>query len=173
MHVKTSLRYFKKLDWSHCLIPRSSRVCKRISNLIGLINFFFCVCFQGMEIALATVLPNEEHRNCAKNVYANWKKTYVNEDNRPFFWRVAYNRTISEFESMMDELCVFDRELHDDLKTSDPSTWCRAFFSTVAQSDNVCNNLYESLNMTIKKFRELPLIHMLETIRRQAMMCVS
>ena len=121
-----------------------------------------------MEIALATVLPNAEHRNCARHVYANWRKTYSSEEYRPFFWRVAYSRTIPEFDSRMDELRVFDREAHDDLKAANPNSWSRAFFSNLARSDNVCNNLSESFNRTIKKSRELPLIKMLEAIRRQA-----
>ena len=104
---------------------------------------------------------------------SNWKKTYRSEEYRPFFWRVAYSRTIPEFESRMDELCVFDREAHDDLKAADPNSWSRAFFSNLARSDNVCNNLSESFNRTIKKARELPLIKMLEAIRRQAMMHIS
>ena len=129
--------------------------------------------FQGLKIALATILPNAEHRNCARHVYANWKKTYNNEDYRPFFWKVAYSRTVPEYESRMDELRAFDREAHDDLKAAEPNSWCRVFFSNTTRSDNVCNNLSESFNRIIRKARELPLINMLETIRRQAMTRIS
>lgn len=73
----------------------------------------------------------------------------------------------------MDELLLYDREAYEALLAAEPEHWCRAFFSKTGRSANVCNNLSESFNRTIKKARELPLINMLETIRRQAMMRIS
>lgn len=124
---------------------------------------------QGLKTALATVLPNAEHRNCAKHVYGNWKKKYGDVDYKPYFWNVAYSKTVGEYNLHMEELRIYDREAHDDLLKAEPKTWCLAFFSNIARSANVCNSLSESFNRTIKGARELPLIKMLETIRRQTM----
>ncbi|XP_024005369.1 uncharacterized protein LOC112082209 [Eutrema salsugineum] len=98
---------------------------------------------KGLQIALANVLPNAEHRNCARHVYGNWKKTYGSDDYRPFFWNVAYSRTRGEYDLHMDELRALDREAHDALLAAAPETWCLAFFSKTARSVDVCNNLSE------------------------------
>lgn len=73
----------------------------------------------------------------------------------------------------IEALKSFDIHAHDDLLAADPTTWCLAFFSGNARSGQVCNNLSESFNKTIKGARELPLINMLESIRRQAMIRIS
>lgn len=128
---------------------------------------------KGLKIALATVVPKAEHRNCAKHVYANWKKKYGDIDYKPFFWNVAYSKTVGEYDLHIAELKAFDRNAHDDLLAVDPTTWCLAFFTGNARSAHVCNSLSESFNKTIKGARELPLINMLEAIRRQAMTRIS
>lgn len=128
---------------------------------------------KGLKIALATVLRKAKHRNCAKHVYANWKNKYMDIDYKPFFWNVAYSKTVGEYDLHIAELKEFDRNAHDDLLVIDPTTWCLAFFTENARSAHVCNNLSESFNKTIKGARELPLINMLEAIRRHAMTCIS
>lgn len=127
----------------------------------------------GLQIALATVLPNAEHRVCSRHVYGIWKKKFGDLDYKPFFWKVAYSYTKGEYKLHMDELLLYDREAYDALLAAEPEHWCRAFFSKTGRSANVCNNLSESFNQTIKKAREFLLINMLETIRRQAMMRIS
>ncbi|XP_013616710.1 PREDICTED: uncharacterized protein LOC106323086 [Brassica oleracea var. oleracea] len=127
---------------------------------------------QGLQIALATVLPNAEHRVCSRHVYGIWKKKFGDLDYKPFFWKVAYSYTKGEYKLHMDELLLYDREAYDALLAAEPEHWCQAFFSKTGRSAN-CNNLSESFNRTIKKARELPFINMLETIRRQAMMRIS
>ena len=90
-----------------------------------------------------------------------------------FFWNVAYSKTRGEYDLHIEALKSFDIHAHDDLLAADPTTWCLAFFSGNARSSQVCNNLSESVNKTIKGARELPLINMLESIRRQAMIRIS
>lgn len=128
---------------------------------------------QGLKIALATVLPNAEHRVCARHVYGNWKKKFGDLEYKPFFWNVAYSYTEGEYKLHMEELRLYDREAYEALLAAEPQHWCRAFFSKIGRSSNVCNNLSESFNRTIKKARELPLINMLETIRRQTMLRIT
>lgn len=54
---------------------------------------------QGLKVALATVLPNAEHKNCAKHVYGNWKKKYGDLDYKPFFFGMLL--TVKQRESMI------------------------------------------------------------------------
>lgn len=70
---------------------------------------------KGLQIALATVLPNAEHRVCARHVYGNWKKKFGDLDYKPFFWKVAYSYTKGEYTLHMDELLLYDREAYETL----------------------------------------------------------
>lgn len=106
-------------------------------------------------------------------MYANWKNKYGDLDYKPYFWNVAYSKTVGEYDLHIAELKAFDSKAHDDLLAVDPNTWCLAFFTGNARSAHVCNSLSESFNKTIKGARELPLINMLEAIRKQAMTRIS
>lgn len=106
-------------------------------------------------------------------MYANWKNKYGDLDYKPYFRNVAYSKTVGEYDLHIAELKAFDSKAHDDLLAVDPNTWCLAFFTGNARSAHVCNSLSESFNKTIKGARELPLINMLEAIRKQAMTRIS
>ncbi|XP_020879803.1 uncharacterized protein LOC110228054 isoform X2 [Arabidopsis lyrata subsp. lyrata] len=69
----------------------------------------------------------------------------------------------------MDALRSYDPEAHEDLLKTDPRTWCRAFFSCQSSCEDVSNNLSESFNRTIKDARKLPVVNMLEEVRRSCM----
>jgi hypothetical protein len=34
-------------------------------------------------------IPRAEHRNCARHIYANWRKKYRNKDWQKLFWACA------------------------------------------------------------------------------------
>ncbi|XP_076941190.1 uncharacterized protein LOC143610664 [Bidens hawaiensis] len=48
---------------------------------------------KGLINAVNLVWKNAEHRNCARHIYANWKKEYKGEDYKEVYWRAcrAYN----------------------------------------------------------------------------------
>ncbi|KAJ0243489.1 hypothetical protein HA466_0195360 [Hirschfeldia incana] len=98
--------------------------------------------------------------------------------------RMALDLVIETQREQFAKLWDYERELHrsnDNIKTEivtilredEPKTWCRAFFSPHARCEDVCNNLSESYNRTIREARKLPLINMLEEIRRLAMKRIS
>ena len=66
----------------------------------------------------------------------------------------------------MDALRSYDPEASEDLLRTDPTTWCRAFFNCHSSCEDVSNNLSESFNRTIREARKLPVINMLEEVRR-------
>ena len=51
--------------------------------------------FQGLESAVKELLPNIEHRMCARHIFANWAKKWRGEDRRLAFW-VATKSTFKE-----------------------------------------------------------------------------
>ena len=124
---------------------------------------------KGLINAIADLLPGAEHRHCARHIFANWKKVYGQSEYEDYFWAIAYSFTQGDYQYNLHALEVFDAAAHEDLLKTEPKTWCRAFFSPHARCEDVCNNLSESFNRTIREARKLPLINMLEEIRRLAM----
>ncbi|XP_010445159.1 PREDICTED: uncharacterized protein LOC104727783 [Camelina sativa] len=96
-------------------------------------------------------LPKVEHRMCARHIYGNLRR---------------YNRAI-------DELKKFDEGVYEVVMQRNPRNCSRAFFSCKSSCEDVSNNFSESYNNAINKAREMPLVEMLETIRRQTMMHID
>lgn len=124
---------------------------------------------KGLINAVADLLPNAEHRHCTRHIFANWRKVYGQSEYEDYFWAVAFSFSKGDYKYNMNALKEFDAVAYEDLMKTEPHTWCRAFFSSQARCEDVCNNLSESFNRTIKDARKLPLINMLEGIRRLAM----
>jgi len=128
---------------------------------------------KGLINAVADLLPQAEHRHCARHVYANWKKVYGDYCHESYFWAIAYSATEGDYSYNMDALRSYDPDACDDLLKTDPTTWCRAFFSTHSSCEDVSNNLSESFNRTIREARKLPVVNMLEEVRRISMKRIS
>ena len=118
-------------------------------------------------------LPNAEHRHCARHIYANWKNVYGEYDYESYFWAVAFSGNEGDYNYNMDALKSYDPLAHEDLLKTDPTAWCRAFFSSNAVCEDVNNNLSESFNKTIRESRKMPMIDMLEDVRRTCMKRIS
>jgi len=124
---------------------------------------------KGLINAVADLLPQAEHRHCARHIYANWKKVYGDYCHESYFWAIAYSATEGDYSYNMDAMRSYDPDACDDLLKTDPTTWCRAFFSTHSSCEDVSNNLSESFNRTIREARKLPVVNMLEEVRRISM----
>lgn len=44
---------------------------------------------KGIINAIETWIPKAEHRNCARHIYANWRKKFKNREWQKKFWRCA------------------------------------------------------------------------------------
>lgn len=78
-----------------------------------------------------------------------------------------------DYKAALKELKAFDEQIYDDLMVRDPTAFTRAFFSTTSSCEDGLNNFSESYNSGLKKARALPLVGMLETMRRQAMVRIE
>ncbi|XP_010480802.1 PREDICTED: uncharacterized protein LOC104759589 [Camelina sativa] len=124
---------------------------------------------KGLVNAVGALLPKAEHRHCARHIFANWRKTHGDYVHEGFFWAIAYSGTEGDYMYNIVALRKYDPLACEDLLKTDPKTWCRSFFSYHSSCEDVCNNLYESFNRTIKDARKLPVLNMLEEVRRIAM----
>jgi transposase-like protein len=44
---------------------------------------------QGLLKAVKELIPNAEHRMCARHIYANWRKKYTSKKLQKKWWRCA------------------------------------------------------------------------------------
>ncbi|XP_051134173.1 uncharacterized protein LOC127253566 [Andrographis paniculata] len=74
--------------------------------------------------------------------------------------------TVPEFEDAMKEIKELDERCVDWLADKPPSQWSRSHFATFSKCDMILNNLCESFNRIILDARDMPILPMLEWIRR-------
>ncbi|KAJ0238436.1 MULE transposase domain-containing protein [Hirschfeldia incana] len=129
---------------------------------------------KGLIKAVEEELPHIEHRMCARHIYGNIKKLHPNKPKlKKKFWAVANSFNEGDYKAALKELKAFDSQIYDDLMVRDPKTCTRAFFSTTSSCEDGLNNFLESYNSGLKKACSLPLVGMLEKMRRQAMVRIE
>nr|XP_043615719.1 uncharacterized protein LOC122587609 [Erigeron canadensis] len=120
---------------------------------------------KGLLEAVGTWLPNAEHRQCVRHIYANFKKRWNGLVYRNLFWGATYATIPEDFNNKMEEIKNLDQMAYDYLIEKNPNTWCKAFF----QMDRSCaafeNGICESFNSKLVDPRHKPIITMFEEIR--------
>ena len=139
-------------------------VCDAMSNTI---------CVQGIITAVQNWAPHAEHRNCAKHVYANWRKEFRVKEWQKLFWNCAKAPYVSLFNYARAKLARETVEGARAITRLDPKHWSRAWFRLGSNCDSVDNNICESFNKWIIDARFLPIISMLEAIRRKVMVRIQ
>nr|POE68334.1 hypothetical protein CFP56_34353 [Quercus suber] len=99
------------------------------------------------------------HINAGK---ASRAKERAQED---LFWREAKATYAQEFERLMNEIKDVDEGAYLWLKGHTTTIWARHMFRSDGLTDIVLNNMCESFNSRIIKFRGKPIISMLEDIK--------
>jgi hypothetical protein len=125
---------------------------------------------QGLVPSLDLVAPGVEHRICIRHLYANYRDSgHRGLALKDKLWSAAAAYTEADFLREMDELKGISPDAYDYLSKVDPSTWSRAWFSTFTKCDLIVNNLSECFNAWILKSRDLPIISMMEMLRKKLM----
>lgn len=120
---------------------------------------------KGLEIAVAELLPRAEHRNCARHIYANFRKPYGGAKLKLLFWQACKTGTRQEFENLMIEIEETASGASQHIRDRGPQHFARAFFSTWPKCEAVENNMCECLNGVLIEARAKSIINMLEDIR--------
>ncbi|XP_021746178.1 uncharacterized protein LOC110712061 [Chenopodium quinoa] len=85
---------------------------------------------QAIVNALSSVLPQAEHRHCARHIFSNWHKTYRGDELKLQFWKIAKCYNKADFDDALNDLTVINFEAAEAFKGYNPSLFCRAFMST-------------------------------------------
>ncbi|XP_023889788.1 uncharacterized protein LOC112001856 [Quercus suber] len=120
---------------------------------------------QGLVQTFIDNWPQYEHRICCRHLYNNLRKNHPGVLIRELFWKVAKATYKAEFDRLMDELKGIDEDAHSWLQDHSTTILARHMFSEDGLSDTILNNMCESFNSRILKFRYKPIITLLESIR--------
>ncbi|GKA93664.1 hypothetical protein Tco_0815650 [Tanacetum coccineum] len=113
---------------------------------------------KGIVEAAKEVMPMAKHRQCARNIYANFRKRFTAKCTFP-----------AQFEEVKQQIKSINGDAHKHLMDRNPQSWSRAFFTTDKACDAVENGINECFNSLIVDARRKPIINMLEDIRTYIM----
>ncbi|GJT98466.1 multidrug resistance-associated protein 5 [Tanacetum coccineum] len=120
---------------------------------------------KGLMESVKNLLPHAEHRQCARHIYANFKKKWNGLHFKSLFWLAATTTIQHTFYSKMNLIGNIDPEAKQWLVDRNPNSWCRAFFKMDRGCAAYENGISESYHNSIRIARGKPLITMLEEIR--------
>ncbi|XP_023740456.1 uncharacterized protein LOC111888537 [Lactuca sativa] len=115
--------------------------------------------------AVKDILLHVEHKQCARHIYANFKKAYTGLEFKRIFWASAMSCVEGDFKKHMGEIKKLNPSAYEYLMSKQPRTWCRAFFTPGFACEAVENGISECFNSILIEARKKPLITMLEEIR--------
>ncbi|KAI3674929.1 hypothetical protein L2E82_51805 [Cichorium intybus] len=120
---------------------------------------------KGLLEAAKEILPFVEHRQCARHIYANFRKVYSGVEFKNMFWAAAKSTVEGEFKLNMQKINQISPAAYEHLMGKEPKSWCRAFFGSGLACEAVENGMAECFNAIIMEARKKPLLTMLEEIR--------
>lgn len=124
--------------------------------------------------AVDQILPNVEHRMCARHIYGNLKKMFPRQhEMKNLFRAVAESCTTQQYEASLEEVKCYDMRLFEAIMEKNPKNCSLAFCSPAASCVDVHNNISESFNNAIDPSRYMPMVEMLETIQRTTMVRID
>ncbi|XP_074269236.1 uncharacterized protein LOC141592455 [Silene latifolia] len=124
---------------------------------------------KGVECALSSILPEVSRRICARHLYANFKQQWPGELLKSYFWTAAKAHNEFVFFKAMDQIKKNGMEAYNYLMAVPLELWARHKFDKSLKVGDVTNNFVESFNGKIRELRGLPILSMLEGLRRRCM----
>ncbi|XP_075076921.1 uncharacterized protein LOC142163520 [Nicotiana tabacum] len=125
---------------------------------------------KGLVPTISELLPNVEHRMCARHIWTTWAKNWREEERRMQFWKCAKSSYEIKFKEEITNMAKLGKkEIYEDLLAYNKECWCKAYFSTCSKCDVVENNMCETFNSWIVGPRHKSIITMLEEIRHKIM----
>ncbi|XP_065866546.1 uncharacterized protein [Euphorbia lathyris] len=124
---------------------------------------------KGLLHAVSMLLPNAEHRWCARHVLSNWGIKFRGLELEKHFWRCAWSTYEEEFKDNLKTMAKVNKKAAEYLLKYPPQHWCRAYFTDRSKDPMVDNNMMESFNSWILEQRSRPILRMLEEMRVMTM----
>ena len=110
-------------------------------------------------------LHQAEHRHCARQIYANWKKNFKGEELKLLFWRCVKSYNMADFNNALQEMTELNHAASDEFRKVDPNVFCGPYLKNLIKCDTIVSNMVKTFNNYIMRARSKYLIDMLEEIR--------
>ncbi|XP_038712449.1 uncharacterized protein LOC120006466 [Tripterygium wilfordii] len=120
---------------------------------------------KGLVHVLEALEGQHEHRFCVRHMYNNISKRFPGIQLKELMWKAARATYREAWERDMKEIEKVNPGAYAELNGIDPRLWCKSHFSGYAKCDTLLNNMSETFNSTILKFREKPIATMLDEIK--------
>lgn len=120
---------------------------------------------KGLVEAIHELLPKAEHRNCARHIYANFRKKFGGAKLKKLFWKSCKTGNKQHHSNLMLKIKENIEVAFDHLQEREPKHFSRAFFQKYSVCEAVENNMCEVLNAVLLEARGKTIIQMLEDIR--------
>ncbi|KAH9783369.1 SWIM-type domain-containing protein [Citrus sinensis] len=130
---------------------------------------FMCDRQKGIQNALRLEYPNAHVRFCARHLLANLKSKHPRTNFKGGFWEAARAANQIDFERAMEKIKSADAGAYETLRKVHPRFWSRHAFDKTSKSDHCTNNMTESFNAWLGEQRKLPLLTLLNFIKKKMM----
>jgi len=106
----------------------------------------------------SAVFPNAEYRECMRHLYQNFMKHYTSDVFTDHLYPAARSYATELFQWHMKKIFEFAPDTIEYLENHHNRIWYRCGFSENSKCDHLTNNVSESFNAQVKKFKGL-LLH--------------
>lgn len=124
---------------------------------------------KGIQNALAFEFPNAHVRYCGRHILSNLKAKHPLSDFKAQFWAAARASSKRSFEEAMEDVKKADVAVYETLRKLPAKYWSQHAFDNQCKTDHVTNNMTESFNAWLGVQRNLPILTMLEWMRKKIM----
>ncbi|KAK9177673.1 hypothetical protein WN943_026862 [Citrus x changshan-huyou] len=124
---------------------------------------------KGIQNALALEFPNAHVRYCGRHILSNLKAKHPLSDFKAQFWAAARASSKRSFEEAMEDVKKADVAVYETLRKLPAKYWSQHAFDNQCKTDHVTNNMTESFNAWLGVQRNLPILTMLEWMRKKIM----
>ncbi|KAL5835363.1 hypothetical protein ACOSQ4_014860 [Xanthoceras sorbifolium] len=123
---------------------------------------------KGIVEGVEANFPTAFHGFCMRHLSENFRKEFNNTLLVNLLWEAANALTVIEFEAKILEIEEISQEAAYWIRRIPPRLWATAYFEG-SRFGHLTANIVESLNTWILEASGLPIIQMMECIRRQLM----
>lgn len=123
---------------------------------------------KGVVDGVEANFPTAFHGFCMRHLSESFRKEFNNTMLVNLLWEAAHALTVIEFEAKILEIEEISREAAYWIRRVPPRLWATAYFEGT-RFGHLTANIVESLNSWILEASGLPIVQMMECIRRQLM----
>ncbi|KAK2647567.1 hypothetical protein Ddye_015056 [Dipteronia dyeriana] len=153
----SSWTWFLKMLREYLKYPKDNPICFMSDRQKGVIG------------ALKSQWPTASIRYCARNIYANFRKTYATKKLKDLFWEASRAYDVYVFKKVMTDIGTVSADAKAWLEEIKPKHWSRHAFDPNIKCDHVTNNTTEAFNSLLGDYRVRAYLSLLEYIRRLVM----